>query len=189
MKDNTELKPTDRIKVTQTSPTTVEIQIEKTKPEDEGNYSIKIDDRQQPLMKLKVIPKPVVHQVMELPQTTFNEDETLTIRCQFDSKPEETFVFLHNGQPIVENDRITTTIEENTYTIVVKNLRPDEDEGVYTLKSDHLILDTPSVTVVPKSKTTDEEKTIIVSEQATFDYCCMSIKIFGKYKHYFRLFP
>ena len=107
LKDNKELKPSDRIKITPKSSTTIEIQIEKTKPEDEGNYSIKVDDRPQPLMNLKVTPKPVVRQTMELPQTTFNEGETLTIKCQFDSKPEETFVFLHNGKPIVEDDRIT----------------------------------------------------------------------------------
>ena len=163
LKDNKELKPSDRIKITPKSSTTIEIQIEKTKPEDEGNYSIKVDDRPQPLMNLKVTPKPVVRQTMELPQTTFNEGETLTIKCQFDSKPEETFVFLHNGKPIVEDDRITTTVEETTYTIIVKNLRPKEDEGVYTLKSDHLILDTPSITVVPKPETTEEEKPTTVS--------------------------
>ena len=102
---------------------------------------------------------------MELPQTIFNEGETLTIRCQFDSKPEETFVFLHNGKPIVEDDRITTTIEEDTYTIIVKGLRPKEDEGVYTLKSDHLVLDTPQIVV--KARVTDEkpeEKETIVEE-------------------------
>ena len=163
LKDNKEVKPSDRIKVTQTSPTTVEIQIEKTQPDDQGNYSIKVDDRQQPLMNLKVVPKPVVRRTMELPQTTFNEGDTLTIKCQFDSRPEETFVFLHNGKAIVEDDRITTTIEENTYTIVVKNLRPKEDEGVYTLQSDHLVLDTPSITVLPKPETEEEEKPETVS--------------------------
>ena len=67
-------------------------------------------------------------------------------------RPEEPFIFLHNDQPIVPNDRVTTTVEDNKYTIVVKDLRPEEDEGVYTLKSDHLILDTPAITVVAEEK-------------------------------------
>jgi hypothetical protein len=129
-------------------------------------------------MQLKVIPKPVTHQTMDLPQTTFNEEGTLTIKCQFDSVPEETFEFLRNGKPLVPDDRISTTIEDNTYTIVVKNLKPKEDEGVYTLKSEHLILDTPSITVVSKPKqpektetieTTETTETIEIQEEASIE--------------------
>ena len=169
VKDGQEVKPSDHIKLTSTSPTTTEIEIIKAKPEDEGEYSVIIDNKEQPLMKLKVHPKPVVRREMELPKTQFNEKETLTIVCQFDARPEEPFVFLHNDQPIVPNDRITTTVEDNKYTIVVKDLRPDEDEGVYTLKSDHLILDTPNIIVVPEEKKPEitnveiEEETITVT--------------------------
>ena len=169
VKDGQEVKPSDHIKLTSTSPTTTEIEIIKAKPEDEGEYSVIIDNKEQPLMKLKVHPKPLVRREMELPKTQFNEKETLTIVCQFDARPEEPFVFLHNDQPIVPNDRITTTVEDNKYTIVVKNLRPDEDEGVYTLKSDHLILDTPNIIVVPEEKKPEitnveiEEETITVT--------------------------
>ena len=118
-------------------------------------------------MKLKVHPKPVVRQEMQLPKTKFNEKETLTIVCQFDARPEEPFVFLHNDQPIVPNDRVTTTVEDNKYTIVVKDLRPEEDEGVYTLKSDHLILETPSITVVAEEKKPQTETTTVVEEEET----------------------
>ena len=101
---------------------------------------------------------------MQLPKTQFNEKETLTIVCQFDGRPEEPFIFLHNDQPIVPDDRVTTTVEDNKYTIVVKDLRPEEDEGVYTLKSDHLILETPSITVVPEEKKPQTE-TVTVEEE------------------------
>jgi hypothetical protein len=117
-------------------------------------------------MKLKVIPKPVVRKEMQLPKTQFNEKETLTIVCQFDARPEEAFMFLHNEKPIVPDSRVTTTVEDNKYTIVVKDLRP-EDEGVYTLKSDHLILDTPSVTVVPEEKKPQIETTTVEEEEET----------------------
>ena len=112
---------------------------------------------------------------MDLPQTTFNEGETLTITCQFDSIPEEKFEFLRNGVKLVPDDRISTTIKDNTYTIIVKNLKPKEDEGVYTLKSPHLILDTPSITVVSKPKqpeeteTTETTETIEVQQEAPIE--------------------
>ena len=116
-------------------------------------------------MKLEVTERPVVRRQMELPKTQFNEKETLTIVCQFDARPEEPFIFLHDDQPIVPDDRVTTTIENDKYTIVVKDLRPKEDEGVYTLKSDHLILDTPTITVVPEEKKPQEKTTTNVEEE------------------------
>jgi hypothetical protein len=152
IKGNEQVKPSEHIKIVQTSPTTIEIQIINAKHNDEGKYTIIVDNKEQPLVEIKVIPKPVTHQTMDLPQTTFNEGDTLTINCQFDSVPEETFEFLRNGKPLVPEDRISTTIEDNTYTIVVKNLKPKEDEGVYTLKSEHLILDTPPIKVIQSSK-------------------------------------
>jgi hypothetical protein len=152
LKNGEELEQSDHVKITSTSPTTTEIEIVKVKTEDEGDYTVKVKGVEQPLVRLKVHPKPVVRQEMQLPKTQFNEKETLTIVCQFDARPEEAFVFLHNDQPIVPDSRITTTVEDNKYTIVVKDLRPEEDEGVYTLKSDHLILNTPSITVAPEEK-------------------------------------
>ena len=165
LKDGEELKPSNHVKVTSTSPTTTEIEIVKVKPEDEGDYTVEVKGVEQPLVRLKVHPKPVVRKQMELPKTQFNEKETLTIVCQFDARPEEPFIFLHNDQPIVPDNRVTTTVEDTKYTIVVKDLRPEEDEGVYTLKSDHLILDTPSITVVPEEKKPQTETTTVEEEE------------------------
>ena len=170
LKGKEKVKPSEHIKIVQTSPTTTEITIINAKPEDEGEYTVVVDDKEQPLVQLKVIPKPVTRQTMDLPKTTFNEGETLTIKCEFDSKPDETFEFLRNGKPLVPDDRISTIVEETTYTIVVENLRPKEDEGVYTLKSDHLILDTPTITVIrrsPKEDTTDTENIVEEIEEET----------------------
>ncbi|CAF2530592.1 unnamed protein product [Rotaria sp. Silwood2] len=167
LKNKQPVKPSERIKITEISPTTIEIEIIKAKPQDEGKYSVLINKKEQPIIRLKVIPKPVVHQKMDIPQTTFKEGETLTIICEFDSTPEETFTFQHNEQPIIPDSRVTTTVEDNKYTIVVKHLRPEEDEGVYTLKSDHLILDTPSITVVPEEKKPQTERTTIEEEEVT----------------------
>ncbi|CAF4774805.1 unnamed protein product, partial [Rotaria sp. Silwood2] len=130
-------------------------------------YSVLINKKEQPIIRLKVIPKPVVHQKMDIPQTTFKEGETLTIISEFDSTPEETFEFLRNEKPLKPDDRISTIVEDNKYTIVVKDLRPKDDEGVYTLQSDHLILDTPSITVVPEERKPQTEKTTIEEEEVT----------------------
>ncbi|CAF4265111.1 unnamed protein product, partial [Rotaria sordida] len=154
-------------KITPTTQTTTEVQIIKVKPEDEGDYTVKVKDVEQPLVRLKVHPKPVIRQEMQLPKTRFNEKETLTIVCQFDATPEEPFIFLHNDEPIVPDSRVTTTVEDNKYTIVVKDLRPEEDEGVYTLKSDHLILDTPSITVAPTENKPETETTTVEEETIT----------------------
>jgi len=168
LKNGTELKPSEHVKIKSTSPTTTEVEIIKVKLDDAADYTVKVKGVEQPLVRLKVHPKPVIRQEMQLPKTQFNEKEILTIVCQFDARPEEPFVFLHNGQQIVPNDRITTTVEDNKYTIVVKDLRPEEDEGVYTLQSEHLILDTPNITVVPEEKKPEitnveiEEETITI---------------------------
>ncbi|CAF1553237.1 unnamed protein product, partial [Rotaria sp. Silwood1] len=167
LKDKKPVKPSEHIKITRTSSTTIEIQIIKAKPEDEGKYTFIIDKKERPIMQLRVIPKPVIHRTMDIPQTIFKEGETLTIKCQFDSPPEETFEFLRNGTRLKPDDRISTTVEDNTYTIVVKGLKPQEDEGVYTLKSDHLILDTPAITVIPEEKKPQTETTTVEEETIT----------------------
>jgi hypothetical protein len=165
LKDSAPITISDHLHIKPLSSTTTEIEIIKAKPEDAGEYSVVIDNKEQPLMKLQVIPKPVVRKEMQLPKTQFNEKGTLTIVCQFDARPEEAFIFLHNDQPIIPDNRVTTTIEDNKYTIVVKDLRPEEDEGVYTLKSDHLILDTPSISVLPEEKKPQTETTTVEEEE------------------------
>lgn len=170
LKDGDELKPSDHIKITSKTPTTTEVEIVKVKPEDEGDYTVEVKGVEQPLVRLKVHPKPVVRQQMELPKTKFNEKETLTIVCQFDARPEEPFIFLHNEQPIIPDDRVSTTVEDTKYTIVVKDLRPIEDEGVYTLQSDHLILDTPTITVVPQEEKPHTETTTVEEQEETVTF-------------------
>ena len=167
LKDGVHVSESDHIHIKPISYTTTEIEIIKAKPEDEGEYTVLIEDKEQPLIKLEVTPKPVVRQEMQLPKTQFNEKETLTIICQFDARPEEPFIFLHNDQPIVPNDRISTSVEDDKYTIVVKDLRPGEDEGVYTLKSDHLTLDTPAISVIPKQEKSQPETTTIEEIEET----------------------
>jgi len=165
LKNGEEVKPSDHVKISTTSPTTSEIEIAKVKLEDEGDYTVEVKGVEKPLVRLKVKRKSAVRQEMQLPKTQFNENETLTIVCQMDDTLGEPFTFLHNDQPIIPDSRVTTTVEDNKYIIVVKDLRPKEDEGVYTLKSDHLILDTPPITVVPEEKKPKKETTTVEEEE------------------------
>ena len=183
LKDGEELKPSNHIKITSTSPTTSVIKIDKVKFEDAGDYTVIVKGNEQPIVRLKVHSKPPVRQEMQLPKTQFKEHETLTIICEIDDTTKEPFTFLHNEQPIIPDNRVTTTIEENKYTIVVKALRPNEDEGVYTLKSEHLIIFTPSITIVPVPKkpeqqttTTTTEITKVIEEKKVGFLCVMPIE-------------
>lgn len=172
LKNGEQIKPSDHIKLIQTTPNSTDIQIIKVKPDDEGKYSISVDGREQPLVQLKVIPKPVVRQIMNLERTEFNEGDTLTIECRFDTKPEEDFEFLRNDEPLINDERISTSTDDNTFKIIVKNLKPKDDEGVYTLKSPHLILDTPEIIVIPRSKsptTEDSTESIDTKEENISD--------------------
>lgn len=164
-KENQPILVSENMKVVRTSPSTVEIQIAKVKSHDQGEYSVVINYKEQPLMKLKVIPKPVVHGKIDIGQTTYNEGETLTINCRFDSKPDETFEFMRNGKPLTPDDRISTVVEDNAYTIVVQDLKPEKDEGVYSLKSEHFILETPWIRVIETEKQEELAEKVDVVEQ------------------------
>ena len=50
---------------------------------DTGDYSVLINDIIQPIIKLEVQPREIQIQMIDLPQETFNETETLKIDCQF----------------------------------------------------------------------------------------------------------
>ncbi|CAF5010770.1 unnamed protein product, partial [Rotaria sp. Silwood1] len=45
-----------------------EVQIIKVKPEDEGDYTVEVEGVEQPLVRLKVHPKPVIRQEIQLPK-------------------------------------------------------------------------------------------------------------------------
>ena len=51
LKDNQPVESSQHIKVSKTSPTTIEVQIVKAKPADEGKYSVVVDEKPQPVMQ------------------------------------------------------------------------------------------------------------------------------------------
>ena len=170
------LKPGARLSIKPVSPTTTEVILSNVNPDDEGTYSIQFGKQpSQKLMNLKVLPKPIVHDSLHLPKDVFEEGETLTIQCDFDKKPEEELVWKLNDVPLnqLKDKRVTieTTDNGKSYTLTVKDLRPQEHQGIYKLESAHLVLETPFVRVIEHVKEEEEETTILVEdeEQESFE--------------------
>ncbi len=164
LKNHQPLSPSKNIHVQSTSPTTIDIKFSPVELIDQGHYSLKIHDQTQPIMQLIVHEKPVQRQMMNLPQDTFIENETLTIECKFDSKPDTQFIWTKDGSILLNDSRINIKQKNETFTLVIKDLKPS-DEGVYSLESKYLILDTPFINVLPKQPTVQikhEETTVTV---------------------------
>jgi hypothetical protein len=172
LQNDKKVQPNTRLTIKPVSSTTTEITLENIKPNDEGLYSVQFGNQPtHKLMNLKVLPKPVVHDSLHLPKDVFEEGETLTIQCEFDKKPEENLVWKLNDIPLnqLNDDRINIEIGDNgkSYTLTVKDLRPTEDQGVYKLESQHLVLETPFVRVIENVEEEQEETTILVEDEET----------------------
>ncbi|CAF1579934.1 unnamed protein product, partial [Adineta steineri] len=149
LKNNQPLSPSNNIHIQATSPTSIDIKFSPVELIDQGYYSISIRDQIQPIMQLNVREKPIQRQIMNLPQDTFIESETLTIECKFDVKPDTQFVWTKDGSILLNDSRINIKQKNETFTLIIKDLKPS-DQGVYSLESKYLILDTPFITVLPK---------------------------------------
>ncbi|CAF4960932.1 unnamed protein product, partial [Rotaria sp. Silwood1] len=150
-KNNQPLVSSKNIHVESTSPTTIDIKFSPVELIDTGFYSIKIRDQIQPIMQLNVREKPIQRQIMNLPQDTFIENETLTIECKFDSKPDAKFVWTKDGSILYNDSRIIIKQKNETFTLIIKDLKLS-DQGVYSLESKYLILDTPFIHILPKQQ-------------------------------------
>ena len=151
IKDHRPLLSSTNIHVSIASPTAIDIKFTPVELIDGGHYSIRLRDQIQPIMQLNVREKPVQRQVMNLPQDTFVEHETLTIECKFDSKPDIPFVWTKDGSFLLNDSRISIKQKNETFTLIIKDLKLS-DQGVYSLESKYLILDTPFITVLPKQE-------------------------------------
>lgn len=152
LKNSQPLYPTKNIQVQSTSPTTIDMKFSPVELVDQGHYALQIRDQIQPIMQLIVREKPVQRQIMNLPQDTFVEGETLTIECKFDTKPDTQFVWTKDGSILLNDARIILKQKNEAFTLVIKDLKPS-DQGVYSLESKYLILDTPFINVLPKQPT------------------------------------
>ena len=119
---------------------------------DAGDYSALINNFIQPIIKLDVQPSEIEIQMIDLPQDTFNETETLKIDCRFpQSNINHDYKWYKDNHLLVPNDRIETKKDALNDSLVVHNLKMT-DAGVYELKSPHTILRTPPIKIIPIEK-------------------------------------
>jgi len=162
LKNHQPLTPSKNIQIQATSPTTIDIKFSPVELIDHGHYSISIRDQIQPIMQLNVREKPIQRQIMNLPQDTFIEGETLTIECKFDVKPDTQFVWTKDGSILLNDSRINIKQKNEAFTLIIKDLKLS-DQGVYSLESKYLILDTPFINILPKP----QQPTIEIEHEET----------------------
>ena len=163
LKNYQPLLSTDHIHLEATSPTTIDIKFSPVELNDRGLYSISMRNEIQPIMQLNVHEKPIQRQIMNLSQDTFMENETLTIECKFDSKPDTEFVWTKDGSILLNNSRINVKQNNEAFTLIIKNLKLS-DQGVYSLESKYLILDTPFINVLPQQQQQQQQQPTVQVE-------------------------
>lgn len=126
---------------------------------DSGVYSIEINNQpRQDLLDLVVKKRPIQRQLITLPKDEFYLHETITLECKFE-RPIKTKklqpTWFKNGRPIQPSNRHLINIESQTpdgptkYSLTVKNV-DFPDEGIYELRSDYLIVETPLIRIIEK---------------------------------------
>lgn len=119
---------------------------------DTGHYSALINGNLQPIIILDVQPREIQIQMIDLPQDTFIENETLKIDCQFPQPNlNRDYRWYKDNQLLMPNDRIELNKDSINDSLIIHNLKLT-DAGVYELKNANTILRTPPIKVVPAQK-------------------------------------
>ncbi|CAF4215578.1 unnamed protein product, partial [Rotaria magnacalcarata] len=122
---------------------------------DAGDYSAFINNTLQPIIKLDVQPREMQIQMINLPQDTFNETETLKIDCQFpQSNINKDYKWYKDNQLLRPNDRLEIKKDALNDSLIIHNLQMT-DAGVYELKNQNTILRTPPIKIIPSEKKID----------------------------------
>lgn len=126
---------------------------------DSGVYSIEINNQiRQDLLDLFVKKRPIQRQLITLPKDQFFVHETITLECKFE-RPIKTKklqpTWFKNGRLITPSNRHVVNVESQTpdgptrYSLTIKNV-DFSDEGIYELRSDYLVVETPLIRVVER---------------------------------------
>lgn len=135
--------------IEQYSNTDVRLSINNARLHDAGDYSALINGTVQPIITLHVQPREVQVQMIDLPQDTFNETETLRIDCQFPQpNVNKDFKWYKDNQPLTPNNRIEIKKDAVNDALIIHNLTLG-DAGVYELKNPTTILRTPPIKILP----------------------------------------
>ena len=126
---------------------------------DSGVYSIEMNNQtRQDLLDLFVKKRPIQRQLITLPKDQFYVHETITLECKFE-RPIKTKqlqpTWFKNGRLIPPSNRHVINIESQTpdgptrYSLTIKNV-DFSDEGIYELRSDYLVVETPLIRVIER---------------------------------------
>ncbi|CAF1337506.1 unnamed protein product, partial [Adineta steineri] len=148
--DNETLK---HLKIEQNGPKDVRLNIVNARLSDTGDYSALINGNIQPIITLHVQPREMQIQMIDLPQDTFNETETLRIDCQFlQPNINKDYKWYKDNQLIIPNDHTEIQKDSLNDLLIIHNLKLT-DAGVYELKNSNTILRTPPIKVLPYQQT------------------------------------
>jgi hypothetical protein len=90
--------------------------------------------------------------MIDLPQDTFNENETLKIDCQFaQSNINNDYKWYKDNQLLIPNNRIEIKKDLLNDSLIIHNLKLN-DGGIYELKNANNILRTPLIKIIPSQK-------------------------------------
>lgn len=130
----------------------VRLSITDARLSDTGHYSASINGNLQPIIILDVQPREIQIQMIDLPQDTFIENETLKIDCQFPQPNlNKDYRWYKDNQLLMPNNRIELNKDSMSDSLIIHNLKLS-DAGVYELKNPNTILRTPLIKVIPAQK-------------------------------------
>ena len=102
----------------------VRLNINDARLTDSGNYSALINNIIQPIIILDVQPREIQIQMIDLPQNTFNESETLKIDCQFpQTNLNKDYKWYKDNQLLISNNRIELKKDSINDSLIIHNLK------------------------------------------------------------------
>ena len=145
------------LQLEQNGPKDIRLSVKDARLSDTGEYSALIHSIAQPIIQLDVQPREMQIQMIDLPQDTFLETETLTIDCQFPQPNlNGDYRWYKDNQLLLPSDRIEITKDSIHDSLVIHQLRLS-DAGVYELKNSKNILRTPPIKILPREITPNVE--------------------------------
>lgn len=146
------------LRLEQSGPTDVRLSINDARLIDTGDYSAIIHGDVQPIIKLEVQPREIQVQMIDLPQDTFYENETLRIDCQFPQPNlNQDYRWYKDNQLLLPNNRVEIRKDAINDSLVIHQLQLS-DAGVYELKNSKNILRTPPIRILPAETTPNVEE-------------------------------
>jgi predicted lipoprotein with Yx(FWY)xxD motif/predicted RNA-binding protein len=147
---NGETVPEDRVK-TEVKDKKIKFTLDNIKLDESGDFTVKVNDElESKPVSIKVnadIPKFVKNLTINKKQ--FDLGETLNFECTL-NKPFDQIVWLKDGQPIEQDERIQFTQDGPKLKLTIKDAQPGDHTGTYSVRVKEVESDKVPVTVTKK---------------------------------------